>query len=67
MINNKLGVAFGSEDINEMIEATMKMASFSSTEREEIRKRSIFLYKEKFSRDAGVNRLHHFIQNSYDY
>jgi glycosyltransferase involved in cell wall biosynthesis len=67
VINNKLGVAFGSEDINEMIEATMKMASFSSTEREEIRKRSVFLYKEKFSRDAGVNRLHHFIQNSYDY
>ena len=66
VLNNKLGTAFGSENVDEFIEATMKIVELSSEESQEIRKRSILLYKEKFSREAGVERLHHFINNSYD-
>lgn len=67
IVDNDLGITFESENVDEFIEATMNIVNYNHLKTEEIRERSLFLYKEKFSRKAGVNRIHNFIQSNHDY
>lgn len=61
---NGLGEVFSSEDETEFKHATLKLAEYSTQRIHEIKNRSINLYHEKFSRDAGAKRIDNFIRKS---
>lgn len=61
---NDLGEAFSSEHGVGLEMATLKLAQYSTENINNIKDRSVNLYREKFSRDAGANRIDNFIRKN---
>ena len=59
---NYLGESFESENISAFEQATMNIANYSEKNKEEIKQRSLNLYREKFSRQSGADKLDEFIR-----
>ena len=59
---NYLGESFESENISAFEQATLNIAHYSQKNKEEIKHRSLNLYREKFSRQSGANKVDEFIR-----
>ena len=59
---NDLGESFESENISEFEQATLNIANYSQKNKEEIKQRSLNLYREKFSRQSGADKVDEFIR-----
>lgn len=62
---NSLGEVFESENNADFETATLNLAAFSPEKVSEIKERSINLYREKFSRDAGAEKVHQFMRKNF--
>lgn len=65
--NNKLGVYFNSEDNIQFEKACLEIEKFSEQEINEIKQRSLNLYRDTFSRKAGVEKIDSFISKHLVY
>lgn len=59
---NYLGESFESENISAFEQATLNIANYSQKSKEEIKQRSLNLYREKFSRQSGADKVDEFIR-----
>lgn len=62
---NDLGTVFQPENINDFERAALTLAAFTPEKAAEIRERSTVLYRERFSRAAGSERVHQFIRKNF--
>ena len=60
---NKLGESFESENISTFEQATLNIANYSEKNKEQIKQRSLNLYREKFSRQSGADKVDEFIRS----
>lgn len=66
VVTHKLGVSFPSENVNDFILASLEISKMTDSEKEEVKKRSLQLYQQQFSRKSGVDKLHHFMTQYYE-
>ena len=64
VVNNDLGVAFESENEDDFVKATLEISTFNEIRSNEIKLRSLNLYKKEFSRKAGVEKIYSFIRKN---
>ena len=62
--DHNLGEVFDSENIADFEHATLKIAALPEDKILQIKQRSVILYQEKYSRNAGVNRVEQFIKSN---
>lgn len=58
---NHLGEVFESENNQDFVEAVIRLVDYNDIQKKDISLRSKILYKEKFSREVGAEKVHQFI------